>query len=262
MSGRVVIVTGASSGIGAATARAFAQAGDSVVLAARRIDRLRDLAAQLPGSLAVQADLTRSEDIARIVQETVGKFGTIDVLVNNAGLGRYDWLERLPEDDIRNEIHVNLLAPILLTRAVLPVMQTRGRGVVVNVGSVGGRIGTPTMAIYNTTKFGLDGFSEALRREVGPQGIHICVVYPGGVAGTEFGREAKRVNLGMTTPRWLLVTAEQVGAAIVGLADRPRPRLVMPWLFNATIALNVLLPSLVDAVVMRTARRARAETVG
>lgn len=260
MSGRVVIVTGASSGIGEATARAFVRAGDYLVLAARRVERLHQLAAQLPVSLVVQADLTRSADIARIVDDTVREFGRIDVLVNNAGLGRYDWLERLPEEDIRNEILVNLVAPMLLTKAVLPVMQAQHRGVIINLGSVAGRIGAPTMSIYNATKFGLDGFSQALRREVGPQGIDVCVIYPGGVAGTEFGREAKRVNLGVTTPAWLRLTADQVGAAIVGLADRPRPRLVMPWLFRTTIAINTFLPSVVDAVMMRTARRARAGT--
>jgi len=261
MSERVVIVTGSSSGIGEATARAFARSGDRVVLTARRAERLEQLAADLPGSLAVPGDLTSSADIARIVTESVRSFGRIDVLVNNAGLGRYDWLERLPEDDIRNEILVNLVAPILLTKAVLPVMQTQGRGVIINLGSVGGRIGAPTLSIYNTTKFGLDGFSEALRREVGPQGIRVCVVYPGGVAGTEFGRAAKRVDLGVTTPAWLRLTADQVAAAIVRLADHPRPRLVMPWVYHAAIAANVLLPSVVDGVMARTARRARGATV-
>src|SRR3990170_6341207 len=257
MGGRVVIVTGASGGIGEATARAFAASGDRVVLTARRAERLERLAAELPGSLAVPADLTRSPDIARIVADTVSAFGRIDVLVNNAGLGRYDWLERLPEDDIRNEILVNLLAPVLLTKAVLPLMQAQRRGVIINLGSVGGRIGAPTLSIYNTTKFGLDGFSEALRREVGPQGIRVCVVYPGGVAGTEFGRGARRVDLGVTTPRWLQLTADQVAAAIVRLADRPRPRLVVPWVFSAAIAANTLLPSVVDRVMARTVRRAR-----
>lgn len=258
MSGRVVIVTGASSGIGEATARAFARSGDRVVLTARRAERLEQLAAELAGSLALPGDLSKMEDITRVVADTLRTFSRIDVLVNNAGVARYDWLERLREDDIRNEIMVNLMAPVLLTKAVLPAMQAQGRGVIINVGSVAGRIGAPTMSIYNTTKFGLEGFSEALRREVGPQGIHVCVVSPGGVTGTEFGQKGERANLAVTTPAWLRVTADQVAAAIVGLADRPRPRRVMPWMFTAAVALNAFLPSLVDAVTMRTARRARA----
>jgi len=260
MSGRVVIVTGASSGIGEATARAFAAAGDRVVLTARRAERLQQLAEALPGSLPVPADLARSEDISRIVAQTLHIFGRIDVLVNNAGRGGYDWLERLGEEDIRQEIALNLLAPILLTRSVLPTMQGQGRGVIINVGSAAGRIGAPTLSIYNTTKFGLDGFSEALRREVGPQGIRVCVLYPGGVAGTEFGRAGKRVDLGVTTPAWLRLRVDQVAAAIISLADRPRPRVVMPWVYHAAIAANTLLPSAVDRVMAPAVRRARAAT--
>lgn len=256
MSGRTVIITGASSGIGEATARVFAKAGDRVVITARRVDRLQRLAAELSECTVIQADLTNHEDIARIVFETLAHYGHIDVLVNNAGLGRYDWIERRSEEDILGELEVNLIAPIRLTRAVLPSMLARRRGVIINVGSVAGRIGTPTMAIYNTAKFGLDGFSEALRRELKLKGVHVCVIYPGGVAGTEFGQQAKRVNLGVTTPKWLLVTADRVAREIVKLADHPRPRRVLPGIYAAAIAVNALLPSLVDFFVMRTVRRA------
>ncbi|MBI3998662.1 MAG: SDR family oxidoreductase [Armatimonadetes bacterium] len=263
MSGRTVIVTGASSGIGEATARAFGRAGDRVVLAARRVERLQQLAAELPESLVVPADLTRSEDVARVASEALARYGRIDVLVNNAGLGKYDWLERLPEEDIRAEIAVNLIAPILLTRAVLPAMLAQRRGVVINIGSVAGKIATPTMSIYNATKFGLDGFSEALRREVGPQGVHVCVIYPGPVAGTEFGaKTAKGAGLTAAGSRWrrlpgLRTSTDRVARAIVDLADRPRPGRVVPGVYGVGIAINALLPSLVDLLISRVARRAR-----
>ena len=268
MSGRTVIVTGASSGIGEATARAFGQAGDRVVLAARRVDRLQQVAAALPDSLVVPADLTKSEDVARVAAEALARYGRIDVLVNNAGLGKYDWLERLPEEDIRTEIQVNMIAPILLTRAVLPAMQAQGRGVIINVASVAGKISTPTMSIYNATKFGLDGFSEALRREVGPQGIHVCVIYPGPVAGTELGaKRTKGAGRSMVSSRMkrlpgLQTNTGRVAQAIVRLADHPRPRKVIPGLYNVAIALNTLFPSLVDVLVSRAARRARDAVTG
>jgi NAD(P)-dependent dehydrogenase (short-subunit alcohol dehydrogenase family) len=102
MSGRAVIVTGASSGIGAAVARAFGRAGDRVVLAARRLDRLQAIAETLPDALAVAADLSQVEDIGRVVSAASVRFGAVDVLVNNAGVGHYDWLERLTEDDIHD----------------------------------------------------------------------------------------------------------------------------------------------------------------
>lgn len=259
MSGRTVIVTGASSGIGEATARAFGRAGDRVVLAARRVDRLQRLAEELSDSLVVAADLTKSEDVARVAAEALARYRTIDVLVNNAGLGRYGWLEVLPEEDIRTEIAVNLVAPILLTRAVLPAMQAQGRGVIINVGSVAGRIATPTMAIYNATKFGLDGFSEALRREVGPQGIAVCVIYPGPVRGTEFGARRKASTFRVSGPGWALTDAETVAREIVRLADRPRPRRMLPRIYSVAVALNALAPWVVDRAVARMARRAREE---
>lgn len=255
MSGRVVIVTGASSGIGEAAARAFGRAGDRVVLVARRADRLAALAAEIPESIAVPADLTRREDISQIVEAAMAHYGKIDVLVNNAGLGRYDWLERLPEEDILAQIEVNLIAPILLTRAVLPFMQAQGYGVIINVGSVAGKIATPTTTIYNASKFGLEGFTEGLRREVLPVGIHVCVVAPGPVAGTEFSARRKHMPVRLKGPRWLRTHTSQVAEAIVGLADRPRPRHVLPWPYGPMIALNTVLPSLVDRLVLRAARR-------
>ncbi|MDI6771606.1 MAG: SDR family oxidoreductase [bacterium] len=255
MSGRTVIVTGASSGIGEATARAFGRAGDRVVLVARRAERLAQLAAEIHDSLVLPADVTRREDIARIVEAALARYGTIDVLVNNAGLGRYDWLESLTEDEILTQIEVNLVAPILLTRAVLPVMQAQGRGVIINVGSVAGKIATPTTTIYNASKFGLEGFSEALRREVRPGGIHVCVVTPGPVSGTEFSARRKPNPLRVKGPRWLRTNTVRVAEAIVGLADRPHPRRVLPWPYGAMIALNTVLPSVVDRLVLHLTRR-------
>ncbi len=256
MSGRVVIVTGASSGIGEAAARAFGAHGDSVVLVARRLERLQAVAASLQDSLLVPADLTRAEDLARIVEQTLARYGRIDVLVNNAGVGIYDWIDRQAEDDIRTEVATNLLAPILLTRAVVPVMLQEGRGVIINVGSIAGRIATPTTSVYNATKFGLHGFTEALRRELGPQGIAVCGIYPGGVAGTEF-RRSRRVEPGVTTPARLRLRVEQVAQEIVALADRPRAQRILPGIFRPMVALNALCPSVVDAVMMRRVQRAR-----
>ncbi|TMJ05707.1 MAG: SDR family NAD(P)-dependent oxidoreductase, partial [Bacillati bacterium ANGP1] len=166
MSGRVVIVTGASSGIGEATARAFGARGDRVVLVARREERLRQLAASLPQSLPIPADLTQADEAVRVVEAAVARYGQVDVLVNNAGMGRYNWVDALQPDDVHAEVALNLIAPILLTRAVAPVMLRRGRGVVINVSSIAGLIGVPTTSVYNATKFGLRGLTEALRREL------------------------------------------------------------------------------------------------
>lgn len=258
MSGRVVIVTGASSGIGAATARAFGRAGDRVVITGRRAERLQALASELPDTVVVPADLTEPGSVAKVVDAAVGRYGTVDVLVNNAGTARcYDWLERVAEGDIRAEIEVNLVVPVLLARAVLPLMQARGRGVIVNVASVAGKVGAPTTSIYNTAKFGLDGFTQALRREVLSQGVQVCIIYPGPTSGTEFGRHRSPNRMRIGRPAFMSTTAEAVADAIVGLADRPRARRVIPPLFAPIIAVNSVWPALVDRIVVRAARRAR-----
>ena len=259
MTNRVVIVTGASSGIGEATAKAFGARGDRVVLVARREDRLRQLAASLPQSLPLPADLAKTDEAFRIVEAVVARYGQVDVLVNNAGVGQYNWVDALQPEDIKAEVALNLVAPIVLTRAVAPAMLRRGRGVVINVSSIAGLIGTPTTAVYNATKFGLRGLTEALRRELQPQGIAVCGIYPATVEGTEF-RQDRRANTGYLMPRWLRLSTAQVAEAIVTLADRPRPFVVLPRIFRVAILLNALAPGLIDRLAARMVRSKRTPT--
>jgi short-subunit dehydrogenase len=257
LSGKVVVVTGASSGIGEATARAFGRAGARVVLAARRLDRLEAIAADIQAqggaqALAVGADLSRLGDIQRLVQQTLSQFGRIDVLVNNAGFGRLDWLENLdPVEDIEAQLAVNTLGVIQTTRQVLPAMIGQRSGHVINMASVAGLVATPTYSIYAASKFAVRGFSEALRREVAPWGIRVSVIYPGGVA-TEFGTQARmKRKTRATTPKWMRLSADDVAHAILGLARRPRATLVLPWPFQLSVWANQLLPGLVDWALIR-----------
>lgn len=251
--GKVVIVTGASSGIGEATAREFGREGAKVVLAARRVEKLQTLAQEIDAmstsaqAYVVQADLSKLEDIQKLVSQTIEIFGRIDVLVNNAGFGRLDWLENLdPIKDIQAQIDVNVMGVIQTTRQVLPVMIQQRSGNIINMCSMAGLIGTPTYSIYAASKHAVHGFSEALRREVKPWGIHVCLIYPGGVV-TEFTQHAgikRKTNA--STPKFMLLTAEQVGKAVVKLVRHPRRMWVIPWLWGFTVFLNRFLPGLVD----------------
>ncbi len=153
--GKVVIVTGASSGIGEAAAREFGREGALVVLAARRVDKLESLAQEIKSlgtgasALVVQADLSKLEDIQKLVTQTIERFGRIDVLVNNAGFGRLDWLENLdPVKDIQAQIDVNVMGVIQTTRQVLPLMIRQRSGSIINMCSMAGLVGTPTYTIY------------------------------------------------------------------------------------------------------------------
>jgi short-subunit dehydrogenase len=251
-------VTGASSGIGEATARQFGKLGARVVLAARRVDRLEDLAQEIDAmgngaeALVVQADLSRLEDIQKLVAQTLEKFGRIDVLVNNAGFGRLDWLEKLdPVKDIEAQFAVNVLGVVQTARQVLPVMIAQRAGHIINMCSMAGLVATPTYTIYAASKHAVHGFSEALRREVKPWGIHVSLIYPGGVS-TEFGQHAgiKRKTKA-TTPKFMLLTPDQVGQAVMDLVRRPRAMWIIPWLWTVSVWLNRNFNSFVDYTTIK-----------
>ena len=251
--GKVVIVTGASSGIGEATARQFAREGAKVVLAARRVDRLQALAQEIAAlgtgaeAFVVQADLSKLEDIQSLIKQTLDKYGRIDVLVNNAGFGRLDWLEKLdPTRDIQSQFDVNVLGVIQTTRQALPVMMKQRSGHIINMCSMAGLVATPTYTIYAACKHAVHGFSEALRREVKPWGIDVSMIYPGGVT-TEFGQHAGiQRKTKATTPKSLLLSADDVGRAVVQLVGNPRAMWILPWAWTFTVWMNRNLNWLVD----------------
>jgi len=251
--GKVVIVTGASSGIGEATARQFGREGAKVVLAARRVDRLDALAHRIHAlstgaeTLVVPADLSKLEDIRSLISQTLERFGRIDILVNNAGFGRLDWLENLdPEEDIEAQFNVNVLGVVQTTRQALPVMIKQRSGHIINMCSMSSLIATPTYTIYAASKHAVHGFSEALRREVKPWGITVSMIYPGGVK-TEFGEGAgMKRKTNATTPKFLLLSAEDVARAIVTLVRRPRAMYIIPRLWSLVALFNKLFPAVVD----------------
>ena len=251
--GKVVIVTGASSGIGEATARQFGREGAKVVLAARRVERLEALAQEIgetktgAETLVVQADLTKLEDIQNLVNETIDKFGRVDVLINNAGFGRLDWLEKLdPVRDIQAQFDVDVLGLIQTTRQVLPLMLKQRSGHIINMCSMAGLVATPTYTVYAACKHAVHGFSEALRREVKPWGIDVSMIYPGGVK-TEFQSHAGiNRKTGATTPKSLQLSADDVGRAVIKLTRRPRPMQIIPWAWSVSVWLNRNFNWLVD----------------
>jgi len=241
----------------------FASQGYRVVLAARRKDRLEALANEIniAGGMAlvVPTDLTHLAEIDNLVSRSLNYFGQIDILLNNAGLGRLSWLEQLdPNEDIAFQIQVNLTGLIQTTRAVLLHMITRKQGHIINIGSIAGLIATPTYSVYAATKYGLRGFTEALRREVRIHGIEVTGVYPGGVA-TEFGQKAgiKR-KTSVSTPGFLKLTADDVANTILRVVKRPHRAVIIPGLMRPLVWLSVIFPGLVDRIIeSRFTRRER-----
>ncbi len=197
LSGQIVIVTGASSGIGAATARRLAGAGAHVVLVARRRERLAALAIEIEtagGQATVAAgDITAEVDRARIVETALATGGRIDALVNNAGYGTRGPVELVPLAKIRQNFELNLFATIALTQLVIPIMRGQGNGRIVNVSSVAGRVARPLSSIYDATKHALEAISDGLRGELAPFGIKVIVIEPGFIL-TEFAQVADEAS--------------------------------------------------------------------
>jgi NADP-dependent 3-hydroxy acid dehydrogenase YdfG len=186
LSNQVVAVTGASSGIGEATALACAQAGAAVALAARRKDRIDALAARIAEAggraLAVETDVSREADARAFIERAQRELERLDVLVNNAGVMLLGPIAGADTEEWRRMIDANVYGVLYCTHAALPLMAAQGSGHIVNVSSVAGRFARAGSGLYNLTKFGVGAFSEALRQEVAPLGVRVTVVEPGAVA--------------------------------------------------------------------------------
>ncbi len=237
LANEVAIVSGASSGIGAATARELARRGAKVVLAARREDELEEEAEAIRvaggEAVSIPTDVRDMAELARLVERTEAAFGRIDVLVNNAGTNWTRALAATPPDEVLRLLEVNLLGAMLLTRAVLPGMLERRHGAIVSVGSLSGRVAMEP--VYSASKFGLRGFSLALRRQLAGSGVSVSLVSPGNVR-TEM---TDGVQGRMAEP-------ELVARTICDLALHPRREVVVPRQHYAIAWLEQMLPSLVD----------------
>ena len=178
---KIWFITGSSRGLGRSLTEAVLAKGDKVAATARKPEQLKDLADKYPGQLfPVQLDVTNKAQIIAAVESTIAYFGRIDVLVNNAGFGIIGAAEAFTDEQVRSQLETNLYAPIEITRAVLPYMRKQRGGHILQISSIGGRVGSGGVSIYQAAKFGLSGFSEGLAVEVAPLGIKIICVEPGG----------------------------------------------------------------------------------
>jgi len=263
------LISGASSGIGAAASRALAARGYDLFLGGRDQHRLQGLRSELeaayPGQrfLARPFDVRREGEIDGAVAEMIRGFGQIDLVVNSAGVGIMDFLDRLdPSEGIVRQIDTNLTGTILLSRAVLPSMIRRRAGTIILVGSLAGLVAMPTYSIYAATKFGLKGFADALRREVGIWGIRVVLFLPGTVDTNLAADSVARRRTGLRTPRRFVLRATHVGEAIADLAERPRPQLILPRKVVPAIWLARWWPRVVDWIVEKYfVRRERSEEI-
>ena len=252
----VAIVTGASSGIGEATALRLAKDGMRVTLAARRADALARVAGQIAAgggqALAVPTDVRDRAAIQHMLDATLERWGRVDLLINNAGLSYDTLLARFDPDRLRDEVSTNLVGVIECARAVLPPMIAQASGHIINVASIAGLIGLPTGSVYSATKFGVVGFSEALGREVRRKGIYVTAFCPGFVA-TNFSPDLQAIAEGKPPAhaRPGAMPVQYVAGRIAWLAHHPRRLDIIPPSWRILVVVARAWPWLVDFALAR-----------
>lgn len=259
---KVALVTGASSGLGLHIATAFAAAGASVVLAARDAARLDSASAALaqPGSriLAVAADVTKQEQVDRLVERTITEFGRLDVLVNCVGVSsRGRAIDTTPEEFARL-LDINLLATVRCTRAAMPHL-LGSRGHLVNIGSLSGKTASRYLGAYPASKFALTAYTGQLRLELGPEGLHVLLVLPGPIArddaGTRYTTQAADLPASAQQPgggvKLKGIDPAKLAGQILRACERRRPELVVPGRARLVFALQQLSPRLGDWILRR-----------
>lgn len=238
--GKTVLITGASAGVGEAAARAFAAEGANLVLAARGADKLGVLAEEL-GAVAVTADVSVPGDCRQLVEKAVEAFGSLHVLVNNAGCNNRGAVESRTETELAQIVDTNLRAPIVLTRLALPHLRAAG-GAVVNVASIAGQLPVPHEATYSASKFGLRAFTYALAEELRGSGVTASVVSPGPVETGFILEDLDHVpDLVFSQP---MSSAEQIAALILDCAADGKVERSKPAMTHALATVGYLFPRL------------------
>jgi NAD(P)-dependent dehydrogenase (short-subunit alcohol dehydrogenase family) len=193
---KVWLITGCSTGFGRELALQVLKQGYFAVVTARKMDDIREIVKGYDDkSLALELDVTKPDQIRDAVKKSRDRFGRIDVLVNNAGIGYFGAIEESEDSEVRSMFEINFFGLAKMTQEVLPVMRAQHSGHIVNIASIGGLVGFPTVGFYNATKFAVDGFSEALSKETAPLGIKITIVAPSGFRTDWAGRSAKNSSV-------------------------------------------------------------------
>ena len=248
--GHVALITGASAGIGAACAAEFARAGAKLSLCARSEEGLRRAAAGAE-ALITAGDLTDEAVRRRVVERTLERFGAIDILINNAGVGLYIPSWEAPEVEVRRLMELNFFALLGMIQLVTPHMRARRSGTIVNVGSIGGKIVLPWLTVYSASKYAVGALTEGLRMELRRDGIRTMLVCPGYVR-TEFQRRAVgEVPPQMVKGRRFAITAAECAAAIRRGVERDARTVMTPRVGWLLVALARLLPRAVEARMAR-----------
>lgn len=259
--GRVVLITGASEGIGAACAAAFRRRGARLSLVARSREKLEAVGGG--DALVTAGDLTLAEVRRQAVERTLERYGRLDILVNNAGVGLYTPSWQTAPETARRLFELNFFAALELIQLAVPAMRRQGEGMIVNVSSIAGKVTFPWLTLYCASKYALNALGEGLRMELAGTGIRVLTVCPGHVT-TGFTRNALegRPPAAVTGRRWAAITAEQCAEAIVRGVEREARTIVVPRVGWLLVALARIAPRLLERPMIRLARGNPAEQNG
>jgi len=259
-----VLITGASSGIGKATAFALAGRGAKLVLASRSFNRLEEVASQIKNAypdltkpLVVSCDVTNRRDVKRLIRSTMDFFGGIDILINNAGIGVYGESDRTTIEDFRSVMEVNFFGAIQCMLEVLPVMKNAGKGLIVNIASVAAKHGIPYLGAYSASKAALAALSQSFRAELSKSGISIMIVYPG-YTQTDFFKKEKKVG-GAHRPPEPYASVQNVARAIIRAIENGRRDLILSLEGKALALSQEMMPWIVEKAMEKTANKLRDE---
>ncbi|MNO70815.1 putative oxidoreductase [compost metagenome] len=251
LNNKVVVVTGASSGIGALASQILSEQGATVVLAARSMDKLREVSSGMMGvSKLLKLDVGKQESVDEGFKQIYEEFGRIDCLVNNAGYGLFQYCDEMPVEAFAEMMNVNYLGMVRCTKAVLPSMKAAGKGRIVNVASMAGKIGTSKSTAYTASKHAVLGFSSALRQEVREYGITVSTINPGPI-DTPFFNVADPDGQYVNNVKWFMMKPERVAKAMVSAVRTGTTEINLPWVAGAGAKFYQLFPRLADLLSYR-----------
>ncbi|MGF7047108.1 short-subunit dehydrogenase [Paenibacillus sp. DS2015] len=251
MKDKVIVITGASSGIGALTAKLLSKQGAIPILIARSQDKLEAVANQLSGQYGLMVmDVTKQDQVQQVMKDIIHKYGRIDVLLNNAGYGKFESIVDMPAEHYNDMMDVNYMGTVRCTKAVLSHMLDRGGGHIVNVASIAAKIGTAKSTAYTATKHAVYGFSNSLRQELRGTGITVSTVNPGPI-DTPFFELADPTGGYVNNIRWFMMKPDLVARKMVKLMEKKQEEINLPWLAAVGIGLYQLCPRFADKLTYR-----------
>ncbi|MEF2967909.1 SDR family oxidoreductase [Paenibacillus sp. M1] len=248
---KVIVITGASSGIGALAAQMLSEQGATVVLAARSVDKLQEIRSGMMGeSRVLELDVGSDASVEAGFRQIYDEFGRIDCLVNNAGYGRFAYIDDMSVQEFADMMNVNYIGMVRCTKAVLPHMKKARSGRIVNVASIAGKIGTAKSTSYTATKHAVIGFSSALRQEVREYGITVSTINPGPI-DTPFFTLADPEGHYAANVKWFMMKPERVAKAMVKAVRTGTTEINLPWVAGAGAKLYQMFPRVADRLSYR-----------